>query len=173
MRPQRDTYMRILLLIVMVLAIVVSAGMGVMIGYNNLFEADAQTKITEAEEQVAALAEAPNGKENPMVAKASEALSALKGYKWSGWGGIVVGSLSALMLIIGFTRLNGTIAAVGVAIIVCGLAFIALSPGVTVGDAATPRLQAMVYGIAGVVAAAAAMGASKVRIKREMDAIMA
>ncbi|MFT5431136.1 MAG: hypothetical protein ACI9OJ_001815 [Myxococcota bacterium] len=148
--------MRIVLLIVMVLAVVVSAGLGIMVGQKNLHSEEGKA--------LAALAEATKD------AKDSKTHTIAAGFQKSGWGGYVVGGLAVLLLVVAFAKKWSAIAAIGGLGILASIAFIILSPSFETGATGgmAPRGQAMVYGIAFVVAALSAMGAEKIRMKKLM-----
>lgn len=155
--------MRILLLIVMVLAVVVSAGLGLMIGQKNLHSEDAKTAAAAME----AAEKLVGDKGGPEIEKLR---TGLEGFKKSGWGGYVVGVLAVLLLIVTFAKKWSAIAAISGLGILASIAFMILSPSFETGSTGgmAPRGQAMVYGVAFIVAALSAMGAEKIRMKKAM-----
>lgn len=158
--------MRILLLIVMVLAVLVSTGMGLAIANENVFKAENQAAMEES----LALLEAVESTEAADATKIDELKSALTGYTTSGWGGLVVGGLALILAIAAFAKKAQPTLILGILAIGAAVAFIALSPSLDMGEngPASPRMQAMVYGCAGMLAALSAMGADKIRRKREL-----
>jgi hypothetical protein len=155
--------MRIVLLIVMVLAVLVSAGLGIMVGQSNLHseEAKAATALMETAEKLAGDTES---------AELDKAVAMLDGAKTSGWGGYIIGVLALLLLVVTFAKKWSAIAAIGGLGIIASIAFVALSPTFEMGSngGLAPRGQAMVYGIAFIIAALSAMGAEKIRMKKAM-----
>ncbi len=135
--------MRIVLIIVMVLAMLVSTGMGVAIGNHNLFSEEAKDLYKMAEAAGEAGAEIAAGPRN------------------SGIGGLVVGLLALVMVVVTFMKKTKPIQIVAGLIVVLAIIFIAISPS---GEGtATPRNQALIYGLAGIVTAICGFLAEKKR----------
>lgn len=168
--------MRILLLIVMTIAVLACAGLGLSIAHNNLFSEDA----AEADEAAALLDDLGKAAEgvagelgedakavmDEALGGAEEAASlkaGLEGYKMSGYAGLVLGILSILLLVIAFMKNWGGTAILGLIGIIAAVAFIALCPDMETGEygGASPRQQAMIFGGAYILAALCAMGSVK------------
>ncbi len=161
--------MRIVLLIVMVLSVVVSAGMGLAIANENVFKAENQEKMQTAIDGLEAV-EAAGAADTAEIDKYKTALS---GYTKSGWGGLVVGVLALVLAIAAFAKKGQPTLVLGVGAILAAAVFIAITPSLEMGEhgPASPRVQAMVYGVAGILAAVCAMGADRIRQKREALAL--
>lgn len=144
--------MRIVLLIVMVLAWLVAAGMGLMIGLENLTaeDLDSTKKMLEQMGQ-------------------TDLLAKLDGFGTSGIGGLLVALTTTIGVVLTFIKKSQPqLIAVGLGVVVAIL-FIALSPGfdtTALGGGADPRGQAMVYGVASIIALLAGLGAEKLRQKK-------
>jgi hypothetical protein len=141
--------MRILLIIVMVLAMLVSAGMGMAIGNENL--------LTEEAKAAAELIDQLPG----------EAADKLSGYRTSGMGGFLVGISALVMVIVTFMKKTQVIQIVAGVTTLLAIVFIGMSPSFETGELgpAPPRTQAMVYGIAAIVVAICGFLAEKQRTK--------
>ena len=153
--------MRALLLILMVLGVVASAGLGIMVGQKNLHSEDAKEL-----DGLVETAESLSGGESN--SKLDELKAMASGVKTSGWGGYIVGGLAVLLLIVGFMKKWSPIMAISVLGILASVAFIILSPSFDMGPNGPlpPRGQAIVYGGAFILAALSAMGAEKLRLKK-------
>ncbi len=158
--------MRILLLIVMVLSVLVAAGMGGAIGNENVVKAENR----EAMESTLATLDQVKTADPETNSKIEELKTALAGYKTSGIGGFVVGGLALLLAIFAFAKKYSPTMALGLLAIIAAGVFIGLSPSLEMGEngPASPRVQAMVYGFAAMLAAITAMGAEKLRRTREL-----
>jgi len=143
--------MRILLIIVMILAMLVATGMGLMIGNENLLSenADKLTKLVE-------------------MAGDSELATTAKGYQTAGQGGFIVALLALVMVIVTFTKKTKAIQIVAGITVLMGLVFIGMSPGAEASEngPASPRMQAMVFCIAAMIVAACGFGAEQIRLKK-------
>lgn len=147
--------MRILLLIVMVIGWLAAAGLGLMIGNENLLSENAETLNKLAE-----------GTTDESV------LMMVDGVRMSGIGGFVLALLTTIGVVLTFMKKDKPLMIVAVLGVIAAIAFIALSPSFDTGPtgAADPRQQAMIYGIAGAIALLAGFGAEKVRQKKAAGA---
>ena len=160
--------MRIFLIVLTVLCVLVSAGMGFMIANENVGGGEGAKKLAEVEK----LAETLEGEDNA-PAEVMALVKDARGYKRSGWGGAVVGGLALLLLIVTFVKKPTALTAVAGLTVLAAVAFVVLSPSLeTAGEngPASPRVQALVYGAAAILAALCSMGADKVRRNRELVA---
>lgn len=148
--------MRVLFIILMVLGMLVSTGMGLMIANENVGGGDGAKKADQAIEMLEAM---------PDSDKKQELIATLQGYKKSGYGGAVVGILALVMVIVTFMKKEKAVLAVAGATIAAAVLFIILSPSAETGanGPAAPRMQAMVYGISGILAAVFGFLAEKKR----------
>ena len=140
--------MRILLIIVAVIGWLAAAGLGLMVGNENLFSENAE----QAAKIIEQLGDSPEAAQ-------------LAGFRTSGMGALLVALLSTIGLVLTFIKKAGPqliVAGLGSAV---AILFIILSPSVDVGahGGMGPRTQMMIIGIAGIVSLLAGVGAEKKR----------
>jgi len=160
--------MRIFLIVLTVLCVLVAAGMGFLIANENVGGGEGAKKLAEVEELVEQL----EGQEEAPAAVTALVKDA-RGYKRSGWGGVVVGGLALMLLIVSFVKKPALLTSVAGLTILAAVAFVLLSPSletVTENGPASPRVQALIYGAAAALAAVCSLGADKVRRNRELYA---
>ncbi len=148
--------MRILLIILTLLTALAAAGMGILASSNGFGEEaeKAEKMVTDLEAQV--------GKDSPLV---KETRAIVDGYKISSIGGLVIAGLSILALLVGFTRQKKLALFIMLALIAAAVAFILMSPALDTGDKANPQMQAMMFGIPGILAGLFSFGATKLAKK--------
>ncbi len=166
--------MRITLIVVTCLATLFATGMGLLVASENL-DANNQQKLKDAQAMLAGAADLSKKlgvKNDAELGQAQSLIRQAEGYKTSGVAGVIIALFAAAVLVTVFLKKKLPVMVASLATVLVTLLFTVLAPSFETAKygPASPRAQVLIFGIAGIIAAAAALGAETIRRRRSDSA---